>query len=141
MKPILPILFILITLFSCNQITKPVVVDNSSDKDLLIVLDSKDTIKLKKNEKNEVPIQFGNRKISVNGEELGEIKLESNNEYILNPTKSNYYKKTILFFSSGEAQKNHEKYSHDTIMINGIEFEGEYEKYIDFTNYLEKSIC
>ncbi len=130
MKSQLLLFLVLITLFSCMNVTKPVVVDNPTDSEVLIVLDSKDTIKLQANEKKEIPVKYGKRKISVNGEDLGVIELKNKNDYVLNPTRSNYYKKTILYFSSNRAEEEYKKYSKDdTIIVEGMVFKGRFKKY------------
>lgn len=131
MKSKLWLFLVVITFFSCFNKTKPVIVDNPTKNDILIVLDSKDTIKLSANEKKEIPIKYGKRKISVNGEDLGEIELKNKNNYILNPTRSNYYGKDILYFSSKRAEEEYKRYSkNDTIIVGGTVFKGRFKKYL-----------
>ena len=79
-------------------------------------------------EKKCVPIKFGNRTLHYNNTQT-ELKLDSERDYIINPTKSMYYIQNIPYFISDKGKENYNNdYGSPKSYIKSIQVIGDFEE-------------
>jgi len=133
----LVVLTLMIMISACSKTTQIIVIDNPTDQKINVLIDQEKSFELNPFETKEILLLSGNHKMTIN-EKTEKLKILSGNEYLLNPTLSNYILRQVTYASSkpedkflqdvySQLKENNpelEKIPYDTIEIRGFEIEG-----------------
>ncbi|MEO1515204.1 MAG: hypothetical protein AAFV95_09320 [Bacteroidota bacterium] len=121
------VLFLLLTSFvACDWVEKKIVIDNPSSRSVRIAIDDKN-IELAAGESKKVMVRFGKQSVQVDNGPSEEIYLDSEHDYLLNPTRATYYVEDVMFFRSRKAEKEYNRYNKGSI-VEGYQVPGKFEK-------------
>ena len=131
-------LALIVCFISCGAPTKEVCIDNPTDSEITIHFDEDEPIQINAKEKKCVPIKFGKRTLHFKDTQT-ELILESERDYIINPTKSTYYIENIPHVISTKGQENYnDDYGQPKSFIDGFQVNGDFEE-IKETTLIGKS--
>jgi flagellar biosynthesis regulator FlbT len=121
------VLTIAILLSACSEVTKSITVDNPTEDEVVFSIDDGEEITIPPKTSKELIVKYGNRKVILNNSEE-EIILESDYDYLLNPTKSNYYIETIVYMADHDQERFRKEFGTYMSVVEGSEIEGEFKK-------------
>lgn len=129
MKKITLYLFVFIVFASCKEAIKPVLIDNPSDSAVVLQFGDGNEITVKAGEKMEAPVQFGKTTLRIDGGDAMDIELDSEREYLINPTFENYYIQNLVYFYSNRAKDDYEdKFGIQKSTVGGYEVNGSFDE-------------
>lgn len=122
--------FLLLTsilLISCDPAPKLITIDNPTDQSVTVKFEQMEAITIQPNETKKINFIHKTEKISVNNGEPVEIKFDPKKEYLINPTKSEYYIWKVPYFLAVTGEKAYQKqYGEPTTEIDGIIIPGDF---------------
>ncbi len=114
---------------SCSSPSKEIYIDNPGKEELTIEFEDGEKITLGPYQSLTREIEFGKRKIKVNGQAEEDIYLDPEFDYLLNPTKETYYFQKAKYFTSiREREKYYEDHPIETSKLDGMEIQGDFTK-------------
>ena len=118
---------LILTLVSCSQPTRNVIIDNSSSFDITVKFDQTEIIYIMARSKVTVLLKFGKQQLYVNDDPPVDIYLDKDYDYVINPTFRNYYIENVVYTFSPKGGENYLKdYGQITSKVGQREVNGDY---------------
>lgn len=137
----LAVVLLVISIVSCTKISKTVQIDNPTINKISVKIDKDLLIDIAPKEVKEIFLESGKHKISIN-DSVYIVYIDSRNDYLLNPSFSNYILTQTTYQSTNNADKPfHDAYQklkesnpelnkipYDTIEVKGYTIAGNFLK-------------